>query len=474
VIALRIPVITLVLAAIAIPVELRPLGRATLGFSIQAQDVAENIAGFAAVGVVLADLGFFRATMLGALISIFAEGSQFFMVHRDPSAVDIVSNTIGTMLGAFIGMRWSLHSPGLTVGKWKAWLATAMAAALIFGIWASSGDAVNPRGVTSPGALEASWNFDEGSGRLALDSSGHTLHGLFHNQPRRVAGVRGGAVTFDGVKDYIDAGHSRAFRLAGSMTISAWINSISFPGDDAAIVSQFQNGSGYQLDTTVDKGIRGVGFKLTNSCGDLMARYGATPLVTGVWYHVAGVYDAEARTLDVYLNGKPDNGVLLGTVTGRQHSSRSAVYIGRRSDLDGFGFAGSIDDVRVYSFALTSQEVVADMRGKVIQHATARNSGRRPGGREPACEVLSEYEDSKIPLAAAMIGVLVAIACIGFRPSGGTWTCLVASYAAGLLLLPLMAPSMPLLSRWMMPLVSLAGGVSIAASIRSPNIRPSS
>ena len=59
------------------------------------------------------------------------------------------------------------------------------------------------------------------------------------------------------------------------------------------------------------------------------------------WYHVAGVYDAEARTLDVYLNGELDNGILVGTATGTQRSSRSAVYIGRRSDLEGFEFAGS-------------------------------------------------------------------------------------------------------------------------------------
>ena len=44
-----------------------------------------------------------------------------------------------------------------------------------------------------------------------------------------------------------------------------------------------------------------------------MARYGATPLVIGAWYHVrAGVYDAEARTLDVYLNGVLDDGFLVG------------------------------------------------------------------------------------------------------------------------------------------------------------------
>ena len=33
------------------------------------------------------------------------------------------------------------------------------------------------------------------------------------------------------------------------------------------------------------------------------------------WYHVAGVYDAATQTINVYLNGQLDNGVLVGTVT---------------------------------------------------------------------------------------------------------------------------------------------------------------
>jgi uncharacterized membrane protein YeaQ/YmgE (transglycosylase-associated protein family) len=465
VIALRIPVITLVLAATAIPVELR--SHATLGFNIERYDVAENIAGFAVVGIVLGDLGLLRAIVVGALISIFAEASQFFMMHRDPSAIDVVSNVIGTMLGAVISTRWGFHSPELRIGKWKAALAAAMALVLIGEVWASSGDALNARGVASPGILEAYWKFDEGSGRVALDSSGHGLHGNFSNQPRRVAGVIGGAVSFDGSKDYIDAGHSTSFRLTGSMTITAWINSSSFPKDDAAIVSQFQNKRGYQLDTTVDKRLRGIGFKLTNSCGDLMTRYGATPLGIGTWYHVAGVYDSGARTMDVYLNGKLDNGLPVGKVTGRQRSSRSAVYIGRRSDLEGFEFAGAIDDVRIYSFPLTKEEVAAAMRGEVIQHTTGGGKADLPrNGGDAACGASSEYEDSKIPAMAATLGVLVAIACVGFWPSGATFPCFVMSLAAGLLLLPFMSTTLPLLSRWTVPLVSLAGGASIAVSRR--------
>jgi hypothetical protein len=250
------------------------------------------------------------------------------------------------------------------------------------------------------------------------------------------------------------------------MTITAWINSTSFPKDDAAIVSQFHSNTGYQLDTTVDERVRGIGFKLTNACGDLMARYGKTSLHTGTWYHVAGVCDAVARTLDVYLNGQLDNGVLVGTVTGRQRSSRSAVYIGRRSDFRGFEFAGSIDEVHIYSFALTKDEVAAEMHGELIQRPSGRTKPDAPASRGGTCGVSSDYEDSKIPAAAATLGVLVAIAFIGFWPSDTTLTCLGTSLTAGILLLPLLSPTIPPLSRWMMPLVSLGGGVSIAISLR--------
>ena len=72
------------------------------------------------------------------------------------------------------------------------------------------------------------------------------------------------------------------------------------------------NEVGFQLDTTVDQGTRTIGFKLTNSSGGQMFRYGATTLQANTWYYVTGVYNAATQTLDVYLNGQLDNGVLQG------------------------------------------------------------------------------------------------------------------------------------------------------------------
>src|SRR5215813_3860723 len=100
-ITLTVPVIFLVLAATAIPIELRPLSAAKPSFSSDDfLDIAANILGYVPVGIVLGELGLFRAVAVAGLISAFAETGQLVMMHRDPSLIDVVSNVIGALLGA--------------------------------------------------------------------------------------------------------------------------------------------------------------------------------------------------------------------------------------------------------------------------------------------------------------------------------------------------------------------------------------
>jgi hypothetical protein len=298
-----------------------------------------------------------------------------------------------------------------------------------------------------------------------LDSSGHHLNGALHGQPVRVSGVMGGAIRFDGARDYIDFGHSTPLRLTGSMTITAWIRSTSFPFDDAVIVSQRNPNVGYQLDTTIDRGRRTIGFKLHNACGELMARYGATPLITGTWYHVAGVYDAKAKTMDVYLNGRLDNGFLLGTITSSQISSRSTVYVGRRAAKT-FEFAEDIDDVRIYSTPLTKSEIAAVMQGNTLDSLPATREHARPSSEDGECVILSYAEDARIPGAVAALGVLVTIACVCLWPTAGRLIGLIISLVAGFFVFGTRAPFLPSFNLWMMPLVSFMGSLSVAFSIK--------
>ena len=225
-----------------------------------------------------------------------------------------------------------------------------------------------PRNVTvantappPPTGLVAGYGMNEGSGSTTADASGHGITGTLTNGPTWADGKFGRAVGFDGANDYIDLGNPSALRITGSMTISAWINSAVFPGDDAAIVSKRGGAVGFQLDTTIDRGPRTIGFKLTSASGGAMFRYGATAMQTNTWYHVAGVYNAATRTVDVYLNGQLDNASLDGTITASQQDSPLNVAIGRRPGSSGFEFNGRIDDVRIYDRALTAAEIQADM-----------------------------------------------------------------------------------------------------------------
>ena len=186
-----------------------------------------------------------------------------------------------------------------------------------------------------PGPV-AAYSFNEGAGTTVADSSGNNNPGTLINGPIWTGGIYGGSLSFDGLSDYVDLGDPVNLQLTGSMTISAWINPAIFPFDDAAIVSKRDsNEVGYQLDATKDTGLRTIGFKLTNASGGTMFRYGATTLQPNQWYHVAGVYDAAAKTLTVYLNGQLDNGLLIGTITASQLNSPLDVTIGKRTGRSG-------------------------------------------------------------------------------------------------------------------------------------------
>src|SRR5262245_32963796 len=295
-ITLTMPVLFLVLAATALPIEFRPLGEAQMSFAVDdVLDIVANLLGYLPVGLVLGAWGWLRAVIIAGVLSTAAETSQLVMMHRDPSWTDIVANLAGAALGVLACARWRLRAPTLRLHRGTAVLAALLACAPVLYVRSMAGVPVNTRGATAPGTLEASWQLETKGGRAVLDASGHGLVGTFRAEPNQGAGVRGSAAVFDGA-NYIDFGRSTALRLAGSMTMTAWINPSAYPVDDAAIVSQLHSNGGYhsyrgyQLDTTIDAGPRTIGFKLSDACGHLMARYGATPLALHTWYHMAGVY----------------------------------------------------------------------------------------------------------------------------------------------------------------------------------------
>jgi hypothetical protein len=206
--------------------------------------------------------------------------------------------------------------------------------------------------------LVAAYAFDEGSGTTVKDSSGNSLTGTIVGATWISGGMYGNALSFNGTSSYIDLGNPAALQLTGSMTLEAWVKATANPADDGQIVSK-SNGTGWQLKTTPDTGPHTFGVAVSGSSTSLTQRYSKTVRSLNTWYHVAGVYDVDSRTLSTYVNGVLDNGTLKGVVPTSQFNRNVNVNIGRRSG--GFYFKGVIDEVRIYNRALSQAEIQIDM-----------------------------------------------------------------------------------------------------------------
>lgn len=207
--------------------------------------------------------------------------------------------------------------------------------------------------------LVAAYSFNEGSGTTLTDLSGNGSNGTI-NGATWTTGKYGGALSFNGSSSYVDLGNPASLQLTGSMTWSAWIYALANPGDDGQIVAKSDGSSGWQFKTSPDMGPHTFGVGVSPSSASLVQRYSTTTRSLNTWYHVAGVYNASARTLDIYVNGVLVNGALSGTIPSSQFNNSAVnVNIGRRAG--GFYFNGIIDEVRIYNRALSLAEIQTDM-----------------------------------------------------------------------------------------------------------------
>jgi hypothetical protein len=217
------------------------------------------------------------------------------------------------------------------------------------------------RGATAAvSGLVAAFSFDAGSGSSLADLSGNGNNGTINGASWTTTGKYGGALSFNGASSYVDLGNPAGLRLTGSMTWSAWVYATGTPADDGQIVAK-SGGSGsrgWQLKTSPDTGPHTFGVAVSGDGNSNAQRYSTTVRTLNTWYHVAGVYNAAARTLDIYINGSLDNGVLTGTIPASQNDPNENVTIGKRNG--GLYFQGTIDELRIYNRALTATEIQTD------------------------------------------------------------------------------------------------------------------
>jgi Concanavalin A-like lectin/glucanases superfamily len=190
------------------------------------------------------------------------------------------------------------------------------------------------------------WKFDDENGNVAVDSSGMGNTGTLTNGPLWTTGKVGGALSFDGVDDYVDASDANLPIGNSSATLCAWIRTT-------------QTGEIYYLGW----GTRSAGNEIVLGMLDNHMTVeswggsdeGNTVVNDGNWHHVAGVWNGGSDVTE-YVDGVEQT--LTSWLGSIDIISSRHLNIGRLINSS-YYFNGAIDEVRVYNRALSAAEVSA-------------------------------------------------------------------------------------------------------------------
>ncbi len=212
--------------------------------------------------------------------------------------------------------------------------------------------AVSIKAALADPTLVGHWSFDEGSGIIAHDVSGNGNHGSLQHGPTWTTGIIGGALDLDGTDDYVIVPDSPSLDITGqALTFMAWIQSPGFhnfgwivgkggtnwygmvwwllPRDNGAIRYAVKSGGAAEERLDIPVG-----------------------LVTDAWQHVAVVYDGSY--IRFYLNGVGLDSLLQ---TGDLDVNNDPIVIGLDGNASSNHYRGKIDEVKVFSRALSPQEI---------------------------------------------------------------------------------------------------------------------
>jgi hypothetical protein len=206
---------------------------------------------------------------------------------------------------------------------------------------------------TQPSGLVGYWNLDQGSGTIAYDSSGSSNHGTIYGASW-TSGRINGALNFDGVDDYVDCGNSETLDPTQGATIEAWVkfNQIPFVAQHIMEIAS-RSGGGTDLDLQTETDNR---FKFFIGPGAPNVAVSNTVVETGEWYHIAGTYQANDN-IKIYINGVLEETTSIGIT---RDSNSNNFCIGQSGAWSGRFFNGLIDEVKIYSRALSAEEIKAE------------------------------------------------------------------------------------------------------------------
>ena len=220
------------------------------------------------------------------------------------------------------------------------------------------GEVLSAQEVVELYGLIGHWSLDDGTGTTATDESPNANDATFYTgSPTWVSGVRSSALEFNGTSD-LKTGSNLDPPAIG--TIAFWFHPGAEPqaterlfGASDSWEVRLASGSYLYFDVNIGGGPN-TNLAFTDS---------------NLWTHIAYLYDVEAGTYEMYLNGQFHKS---GTLT-QTDQSAAILSIGTRTGSTNW-FSGGLDDLQVYNYQLSAARI-AELYGLVGHWKLDETSG---------------------------------------------------------------------------------------------------
>jgi hypothetical protein len=200
------------------------------------------------------------------------------------------------------------------------------------------------------------WKLDEGSGTTASDSSGQGNHGALVDAAW-VTGKLGKALDFPGNGSHVSVPNSSQLQLSSTLTIAAWVNPSQDDGTDKRIVNKWRSSTRSTYSLHYNPGT-GVHLTITDCNNNFENSDNLGSLPVDQWSHVAATFQENTSTAIFYVNGVAAGSSILSIAPCAADTGE--LYLGGHPghNLDRW-FKGKLDEVRLYNYPLSPEEVAA-------------------------------------------------------------------------------------------------------------------
>ncbi|MEU3605707.1 LamG-like jellyroll fold domain-containing protein [Streptomyces sp. NPDC035033] len=210
-------------------------------------------------------------------------------------------------------------------------------------------------GTTAP---VARYKLDETTGYGLADSSGANNTGS-HGTGMHWNTDRSGSAAFDGDANSWAQTTGPVVNTAGSFTVSAWVKLSSTAANRTFVAQDGEEASGFQLYYSTAYGWT-FNRHATDTYDPAIVRVssGTAAVAVNTWTHLVGVYDQATAKLRLYVNGTESG---TAATFGTPWEATGPLQLGRRWYKGAYAenHLGGLDDVQVYSEALTAAQVAA-------------------------------------------------------------------------------------------------------------------